>query len=114
MTYGVGLRHSSDSVLLWLWCRLAAVTAIRTLAWELPYATGSALKSKKKKRKEERKQKTAAAIPGVPDVAKWVKDPVLPQLWLRSYQLRFDPWPGNFHVLWVRQKKKKKKRKKER
>ena len=27
-----------------LWCRLAAVAPIRTLAWELPYATGAALK----------------------------------------------------------------------
>ena len=31
-----------DLVLLWQWCRPAA------LAWELPYATGVALKKKKK------------------------------------------------------------------
>ena len=35
-----------DSVLLWLWCRLAAVTLIQPLTWELPYATGAALKMK--------------------------------------------------------------------
>ena len=46
---GVGLRHVSDPTLLWLWCRLAAVALIRPLAWEFPYATGSALKSKTKK-----------------------------------------------------------------
>ena len=35
-----------DPVLLWLWCRLAAVALIRLLAWELPYAMGVALKRK--------------------------------------------------------------------
>ena len=30
--------------MLWLWCRLAAAAVIRPLAWELPYATGVALK----------------------------------------------------------------------
>ena len=49
MTYGVGRRCSSDLVLLWLWCRLAATAPIQPLAWELPYATGVALKSKKTK-----------------------------------------------------------------
>ena len=34
-----------------LWCRQAAVGLIRPLAWELPYATGVALKRKKKKKK---------------------------------------------------------------
>jgi len=41
-----GGRHGSDLVLLWLWRRLAAAALIR--AWELPYATGTALKSRKK------------------------------------------------------------------
>ena len=60
----------------------------------------------------------------VPTVAQWVKnltaaaqvaaesqvppltvqDPALPQL-----KLRFSPWPRNFHMLQVQQKKKKKK-----
>ena len=40
---GVGRRHSSDPVLLWLWRRLAATALIRPLAWELPYAVGVAL-----------------------------------------------------------------------
>ena len=38
-----------DLALLWLWHRPAAVSLIGPLAWELPYATGAALKSKKKK-----------------------------------------------------------------
>ena len=36
-----------DPVLRWLWHRPAAAALIRTLAWELPYATGVALKRKK-------------------------------------------------------------------
>ena len=47
---GVGGRHGSDLLLLWLWCRLAAAALIRPLAWELPYAVGVALKRKGKKR----------------------------------------------------------------
>ena len=35
---------------LWLWCRLAAVGPIGPLAWEPPYATSEALKSKEKKK----------------------------------------------------------------
>ena len=35
-------------MLLWLWCRLAAVALIQPLAWEIPYAVGVALKRKKK------------------------------------------------------------------
>ena len=46
---------------------------------------------------------------GVPAV---VQDLALPQLWCKSQlQLRFEPWPGNFHILWVQPKKKKKKKK---
>ena len=41
---GVGCRYSLDPTLLWLWCRLAAIAPIGPLAWELPYATGDALK----------------------------------------------------------------------
>ena len=32
-----------------LWCRPAAATPIRPLAWETPYATGAALKRQKPK-----------------------------------------------------------------
>ena len=40
-------------VLLWLWCRPAAVVLICLLAWELPYASGVALKLQKKKKKQK-------------------------------------------------------------
>ena len=40
-------------MLLWLWCRPAAAALTEPLAWELPYATGGALKEKKKKNLRE-------------------------------------------------------------
>ena len=40
-------RRSLDPVLLWLWCRPAAVAPIGSLAWEPLYVTGAALKTKK-------------------------------------------------------------------
>ena len=43
----VGSRCSLDLALLWLWCRLAGAAPIRSLAPEIPYATGEALKRKK-------------------------------------------------------------------
>ena len=48
MSSGIVSRHGSDLALLWLWCRPAAATSIRPLAWELPYAMGVALKRQKK------------------------------------------------------------------
>jgi len=51
VSYAVGCRRGSDLVLLRLWYRLAALSPIRPLAWERPYATGMALKSKKEKKK---------------------------------------------------------------
>ena len=47
MSCGVGRRHGSDLVLLWLWCRPAATAQIRSLAWEPPNAAGVALKRQK-------------------------------------------------------------------
>ena len=48
---GVDGRHGSDPMLLWLWCRPAAVAPVGPLAWEPPYALGAALKKQKKKKK---------------------------------------------------------------
>ena len=52
MSCGVGRRCGSDPALLWLWCGPAATAPIQPLAWEPPYATGVALKSKKQKAKK--------------------------------------------------------------
>ena len=49
MSCGVGHRCGSDLVLLWLWCRPAAVAPIRPLAWEPPQAEDAVQKKKKKK-----------------------------------------------------------------
>ena len=38
-----------------LWCRAAAEALIRPLAWEPPYATSMALKSKKRKKKKKKR-----------------------------------------------------------
>ena len=48
MSCGIGHRCGSDLVWLWLWCRPTAAAPIRPLAWELPYATGVALKRQKR------------------------------------------------------------------
>ena len=48
MSCGVGQRRGSDSKLLWLWWRLAAVALIWSLTWELSYFVGVTLKRPKK------------------------------------------------------------------
>ena len=66
MSCGVGCRHNSDPMLLWLWCRPAAIAPIRPLAWEPPYATGVALeKAKRPKKKKNLKKITLVATVGV-------------------------------------------------
>ena len=54
MSCGVGCRGDLDPVLLWLWCRLAAVALIRPLAWEPPFAADAALKNNKRQKKNFR------------------------------------------------------------
>ena len=48
MSCGVGFRHVLDLALLWLWRRPAATVPVRPLAWEPPYATGTALEKANK------------------------------------------------------------------
>ena len=50
MSCGIGCRHGLDLVLLWLWCRPVAAALIQPLAWELPYAEGTALKKQNKQK----------------------------------------------------------------
>ena len=52
MSCGIGQRHRTYLVLLWLWRRPAAPAPIRPLAWEPPHALSVALKRPKKKKKE--------------------------------------------------------------
>ena len=55
MSCGVGRRHGSDPILLWLGCRPAATALIGPLAWEPPCAAGVALKDKRQKKKKKKK-----------------------------------------------------------
>ena len=50
MSCGVGHRHGSDPMFLWLWYRLVAEALIQPIAFEPPHATGVALKKKKVKK----------------------------------------------------------------
>ena len=53
MSYSVGCRCGSDPVLLWLWCRPAAVAPIGPLAWESPYAAGADQEMEKRQKKKK-------------------------------------------------------------
>ena len=57
MSWGVGGRCGWDLALLWLWYRPAAIVPVQLLGWELPYASGAALKRQKDKKKNKRKHK---------------------------------------------------------
>ena len=52
MSCGIGHRHSSGPVLLWLWCRPAITAPIGPPAWEPSCALGVALKRQKDKKKK--------------------------------------------------------------
>ena len=56
MSSDVGHRCDKDLALLWLWHRPAAVAPIRPLAWEPPYAVGTALKKRKKEKKKKKEK----------------------------------------------------------
>ena len=56
----VGRRYSSDSVLLWLWCRPADTALIPR---GLPYAMGVALKGKNKNNKNTHKNPQKTSLP---------------------------------------------------
>ena len=94
MSCGVGCRCGLDMALLWLWCRPAAVTLIRLLAWEYPEAAGAALKSKiKTERKKKNDHHGSAEVnpirthedaDSIPGLTQWVKDQELLWLWCRT------------------------------
>ena len=64
MSCGVGHRCGSELMLLWLWCRLTVAALILPLAWELPYAMGTATHPPPKK---ERKKKKTTQVLNLPN-----------------------------------------------
>ena len=90
MSCCVGCGRGSDPVLLWLWCRPAAVAPILPLAWELPHASGVGLKRKKKNYEEYQDghshRGSVVTNPtsihedagSIPSLTQWVKDLALP------------------------------------
>ena len=48
---------------MWLWCRPAATTPIRPLAWEPPCVTGVALEKAQRPKKKKKKKKTLELPP---------------------------------------------------
>ena len=58
MSCSVGRRCGLDPALLWLWCRLAAITPIRPLAWEPQYAMEAALEKAQRQKDKKEKEKT--------------------------------------------------------
>ena len=49
-------RRGLDLVLLWRWCRSAAVAPIQPLAWELPHAVDESLKAKRERQTDRQTQ----------------------------------------------------------
>ena len=54
----VGRRCGSDPGMLWLWCRPAAAAPLPPIAWELLFAAGRAVKTKKKQQPPPEKNPT--------------------------------------------------------
>ena len=59
---GVGCRHGSDLVLLWLQCRPAAEAPIRILAREPPCAMGAAQEMEKRQKKNNTSWRLEAPV----------------------------------------------------
>ena len=79
MSCDVVCKLGSDTTLLWLWCRPAATAPTRPLAWEPPYAVGTALK-----RQEEKKRvKTILNSQAIQNQVNWPCTRVQPMSFVR-------------------------------
>jgi len=70
----VSCRHGSDPVLLWLWYKPTAADPIQPLAWEPPYATGSAHPPQKKSFPNVKSPHSSTVRFGRSLGAQWVRD----------------------------------------
>ena len=86
-----------DPALLQLWLRLQMKLDLIP-GQGTPHAVGWP-----KKKNKTKLMQTSIRIEEMEfHVAQWVQYPALSLQWLESLLwLGFDPWPGNFHVLWV-------------
>ena len=83
---GVGRRHGLDLKLLWLWCGPAAITPIRPLAWEPPYAIEVALEKAKRPKKKKISSLKQDIIRNIGYIAKALTGmPYLTVIYIESY-----------------------------
>ena len=111
MSCGVGCRHSSDPLLLWLWCRLSATAPNGPLAWEPPYAVGAALEKKakrpkKNKTKQNKKQNKKVDSGPLSFLMAWLVDQLTSSiqiLWAASEgQKSFNSgFKGRVHLMYL-------------
>ena len=106
---GVGCRHRSDPVLLWLWRRQVAIAPIQPLAWEPPCAAGAAQEMAKKQTKKNPQNKQTNKnlylsalswaldqIPGIPKALSsfciCLADNtfIVPSFWITSYLFMYN------------------------
>ena len=76
MSCGVGRRRLRSGIAMW--CRLAAVAPNQPLAWELPHASGAALKSKEKKKKKKRERERESLVSTIFDPSLTAKPTPIP------------------------------------
>ena len=89
MSCGVSQRRGLDLALLWLWCGPAALAPFGPLAWELPHATGAALKQTNKQKKSFKKNACKT------DEIQIRPEPVSPVL----YQCQCPGFDNNGHIM---------------
>ena len=83
---------------LWLWLCLAAVAPNRPLAWELPYATGAALKGKQNKTKNKPQNKKQNKTKKEPAIC-CLQETHLSHLRAKdTYKLKVRRWKKVFHL----------------
>ena len=90
----------SDPAFLWLWCRSAPVAPVIPLAWEPPYAAGTALKKKKKKKI------TKIMFCGYQEVAeemtaRWIKIPQETEWFGGKKTISRNLYPGEIFCFWM-------------